>query len=96
MSDQSMSVSTAQVTGLSESLRSRADAISGILEELEGEIAALQGSWDGKAREAYQEAQRAWTEESRRLQELAVQIARATGEIASGYDSFDAKAASQF
>jgi early secretory antigenic target protein ESAT-6 len=91
-----MSVSTAQVQGLSQSLQSRAKQIAAILEDLERQIQVLQSSWDGKARDAYQQAQRQWTTQANRLQQLAADIARATGEIASGYDQFDAQAAAQF
>ncbi|MDR1186813.1 MAG: WXG100 family type VII secretion target [Bifidobacteriaceae bacterium] len=91
-----MSVKTAQVTGLSESLRSRANSILSILEDLEAQIATLQGSWDGQAKQAYQVAQRQWTTEAHRLQELATRISQATSQISQGYTTFDSRAAAQF
>ncbi|MDR1441542.1 MAG: WXG100 family type VII secretion target [Bifidobacteriaceae bacterium] len=95
-SDQSMSVSTGQVTGLADSLRARANAILSVLEELESRVGVLQGSWDGKAKEAYQVAQKQWTEQAHRLQELAAKIATMTSDVADGYAQMDARAASQF
>ena len=84
------------MTSLSESLKSRAAAIRGILENLESQVNTLQGSWDGQAREAYQQAQAQWTKEANRLQQLANQIASMTGQISQTYTSFDSQAASQF
>jgi 6 kDa early secretory antigenic target len=93
---QSMSVTPAQVTALSQQIRGGAQGIKSQLDTLESEVSKLRASWDGGAQQAYDEAQRKWTQSLTSMQALLEQIASKTDEIAQTYVSSDKSSAGRF
>jgi 6 kDa early secretory antigenic target len=93
---QSMSVTPAQVVALSSQIRSGATGIKSQLDTLESEVSKLRASWDGGAQQAYDEAQRKWTQSLTSMQNLLEQIAGKTDEIAQTYVSSDKSSAGRF
>jgi 6 kDa early secretory antigenic target len=93
---QSMSVTPAQVTALSQQIRGGAQGIKSQLDTLESEVSKLRASWDGGAQQAYDEAQRKWTQSVTSMQQLLEQIAGKTDEIAQTYVSSDKSSAGRF
>jgi 6 kDa early secretory antigenic target len=94
--DSGFSVQTSQVNVLAEQIRGGANGIKSQLDQLDGEVAKLRGSWSGAAQQAYDEAQRKWNQSITDMQQLLGNIATQTEHVAAGYDQTDAKAAGYF
>jgi 6 kDa early secretory antigenic target len=93
---QSMSVNPAQVIELSGQIRNGASGIKSQLDELDSEVGKLRASWSGSAQQAYDDAQRKWTQSLTDLNTLLQQIASKTEEIAQHYTSSDQTSAGRF
>jgi 6 kDa early secretory antigenic target len=93
---QSMSVTPAQVHALAEQIRGGATGIKSQLDTLDSAVSKLRASWDGGAQQAYDEAQRKWTQSVTSMQQLLEQIAGKTDEIAQTYVSSDKSSAGRF
>jgi 6 kDa early secretory antigenic target len=92
----SMSVDPARVISLSEQIRGGATGIKSKLDELDGEVSKLRGSWSGSAQQAYDEAQRKWNQSIADLTQLLGNIATQTENISHGYTKTDTTAAGYF
>ena len=79
----SFSVRPEQVDVLASDIAADAKSIAQELENLNSQVSALIGQWDGSAREAYHQAQRNW-------------ISQATSQIAQQYVESDARSAGRF
>ncbi len=93
---QSMSVQTAQVSALSAQIRNGSQQIRAEIERLEGEVAKLRGAWSGESQQAYDVAQRKWTQSLNEMQSLLERISTSTEQIAQAYNQSDARNASRF
>ncbi|WP_255447129.1 WXG100 family type VII secretion target [Schumannella soli] len=93
---ESMSVKPAQVVALSGQIRGGASGIQSKLDDLDSEVGKLRGSWSGSAQQAYDEAQRKWTQSVNELNSLLQQIAGKTEEIAQQYTQSDNSSAGRF
>ena len=90
----SFSVRPEQVDVLASDIAADAKSIAQELENLNSQVSALIGQWDGSAREAYHQAQRNWDV---KLQEMILgQISQATSQIAQQYVESDARSAGRF
>jgi 6 kDa early secretory antigenic target len=99
MSDASMGslkVETTQVINLAEQIRGGAKGITSQLEQLDAEVGKLRSSWSGAAQQAYDEAQRKWTQSLTEMNTLLGQIADTTENIAHGYHGQDQRSAGRF
>ncbi|WP_441881243.1 WXG100 family type VII secretion target [Microbacterium sp.] len=86
---QSMSVRPEQVSLLAGQIRTGSRNINTQLENLDTAVGKLRASWDGEAKEAYQQAQAGWTASLSEMRELLAQIADKTEAIAAQYLSTD-------
>lgn len=92
----SFSVRPEQVQALSQSIGQGANGIQQELDELDGKVQQLIGSWDGEAKEAYYQAQRDWNQKLAEIRDILSRISTATSNIATQYDDTDRKAATYF
>ena len=93
---QSMSVKPDQVIALSSQIRGGASGIKSKLDELDSEVGKLRASWNGAAQQAYDDAQRKWTQSITDLNTLLEQIAARTEDIANHYTQSDQTSAGRF
>jgi early secretory antigenic target protein ESAT-6 len=93
---QSMSVDPAQVSALAGQIRTGANGIRSQLDTLESEVGKLRASWDGQAQQAYDEAQRKWTQSLTEMNALLAQISQKTEEMSTGYVHSDNSSATRF
>lgn len=93
---QSMSVKPEQVVALAGQIRTGSNGIKSQLEQLDGEVSKLRGSWNGAAQAAYDDAQRKWTQSLTALNTLLEQISQKTEEMSHGYVSSDKSSAGRF
>lgn len=93
---ESMSVKPAMVVELSGQIRTGANGIRSELEQLDAAVSKLRGSWSGQAQEAYDTAQRQWTQSLTELNLLLEQIAGKTDEMAQLYTQSDNQSATRF
>ena len=76
--------------------QSRTKSIAQELENLNSQVSALIGQWDGSAREAYHQAQRNWDGKLQEMNQILGQISQATSQIAQQYVESDARSAGRF
>ena len=88
----SFSVRPEQVDVLASDIAADAKSIAQELENLNSQVSALIGQWDGSAREAYHQAQRKLQE----MNQILGQISQATSQIAQQYVESDARSAGRF
>lgn len=93
---QSMSVQTTSVVSLAEQIRGGAKGITSQLDQLDSEVGKLRASWSGSAQQAYDEAQRKWTQSVTEMNTLLGQIADTTEQIAHTYSNQDQNSAGRF
>lgn len=92
----SMSVRPEQLYAMAESVATTSKGIERDLEELNAKVARLRASWDGSAKEAYEQAQARWTQQLQALQGHLAKISQAANQISTSYVDTDRKAASLF
>jgi 6 kDa early secretory antigenic target len=66
------------------------------LAQLESRVRSLEANWDGAAKEAYAEAQRAWSAALADMTTILGRIARETQQTAEGFVADDERAADRF
>jgi len=93
---QSMSVSPDRVIALSGQIRTGANGIKSQLDDLDAQVSKLRAAWSGSAQEAYDDAQRKWTQSLTELNTLLQQISSKTEEIAGHYTQSDNSSAGRF
>jgi WXG100 family type VII secretion target len=93
---ESMSVNSGQVSALAGQIRNGARGIRSQLDTLESEVGKLRASWDGQAQQAYDEAQRKWTQSLTEMNELLERISQKTEEMSTGYVQNDNASAARF
>lgn len=93
---QSMSVQTGQVIALSGQIRNGSQQIRNEIERLEGEVAKLRSAWSGESQQAYDVAQRKWTQSLNEMQSLLERISVGTEQIAQQYNQSDSRNANRF
>lgn len=91
-----LSITPAPLTASAGELRRESQRIEGALRALEQEANRLRGNWDGAARVAYDNAQRAWSMEFEHMKAVLANIASATESIAEDYVTTDRNAAKLF
>ena len=92
----SFSVRPEQVDVLASDIAADAKSIAQELENLNSQVSALIGQWDGSAREAYRQAQRNWDGKLQEMNQILGQISQATSQIAQQYVESDARSAGRF
>ena len=92
----SFSVRPEQVDVLSADIANDAKGIAQELDNLDTQGKSLIEQWDGAAREAYHQAQRAWHGKLQEMNQILGQISRATSQIAQQYVESDARSAGRF
>ncbi|TPW76745.1 WXG100 family type VII secretion target [Schumannella sp. 10F1B-5-1] len=78
------------------SLGAESRHLAGVLGDLEQRVKALEGGWDGAARQAYSEAQRGWSAAITDMTSILGQIGQRTEQIAEGYVADDKASAKRF
>jgi 6 kDa early secretory antigenic target len=70
--------------------------LAAALAQLESRVRSLEANWDGAAKEAYAEAQRAWSTALADMTTILARIARETEQTAEGFVTVDEGAARRF
>ena len=91
-----LSVSPAELSAASASLKAESQRIEAALRGLEQEANRLRGAWDGTARVAYDNAQREWSATFEHMKNVLASIAAATQQIADNYVEADKRSAKLF
>ena len=89
-------VSPAEVQALSQYVSQKSGEIGDALTDLDNKVSQLKQSWDGEAKEAYEQAQRQWTAQINEMNALLSRVSGKLVEIGSDYSATDRRGANRF
>ncbi|MEU5849571.1 WXG100 family type VII secretion target [Saccharopolyspora shandongensis] len=91
-----IAVNFAELQQAADDLQAAAQKIQGELDDLEGKVNKLKESWDGAAKESYEQAQREWDAEAAKMQETAAKMGMAVGAANESFQAGERKNAGRF